>query len=203
MVELFFNRYLRLPFMQNGKLIVVAAPSGAGKTTVVKHLLQHLPQLAFSVSAATRDKRANEKDGVDYYFMSPDDFKKKIEADEFVEWEMVYEGKYYGTLKSELQRIWNENKHVIFDVDVVGGLHIKEKYPTETLAIFIKPPDILTLAQRLQNRNTEDEKSLQERMDKAEHEISHAPHFDVTILNDNLEITLAEAEILVKEFLGL
>ena len=189
--------------MQNGKLIVVAAPSGAGKTTVVKHLLQHLPQLAFSVSAATREKRANEIDGVDYYFLSPDDFKNKIANDEFVEWEMVYEGKYYGTLKSELQRIWDENKHVIFDVDVVGGLHIKEKYPTETLAIFIKPPDILTLAQRLQNRNTEDAKNLQERMNKAEHEISHAPHFDVTILNDNLEVTLKEAEVLVKDFLGL
>jgi guanylate kinase len=187
--------------MQNGKLIVVAAPSGAGKTTVVKHLLQHIPQLSFSVSAATRAKREGEQDGKDYYFISPDDFKKKIEKDEFVEWEMVYADKYYGTLKSELQRIWNTNHHVIFDVDVVGGLHIKEKYPNNTLAIFIKPPDILTLAQRLQNRNTEDEKSLQERISKAQHEISHAPHFDVTILNDNLEITLAEAETLVKEFL--
>ncbi len=189
--------------MKKGKLIVVAAPSGAGKTTIVKHLLQHLPQLAFSISAATRPMRVNEKNGLDYYFISENDFKNKIAADAFVEWEMVYEGKYYGTLKSELQRIWDGNKHVIFDVDVVGGLHIKEKYPTETLAIFIKPPDILTLAQRLANRNTEDEKSLQERIDKAEHEISHAPMFDKIILNDNLEHTLVEAEKLVKDFLKL
>jgi guanylate kinase len=189
--------------MQNGKLIVVAAPSGAGKTTVVKYLLQQLPQLAFSVSAATREKRANEIDGKDYYFISPDDFKTKISNDEFVEWEMVYEDKYYGTLNSELQRIWNENKHVIFDVDVVGGLNIKQKYPAKTLAIFIKPPDILTLVQRLQNRNTEDEKSLQERINKAEHEISYAPMFDSIILNDNLSTTLTEVEMLVRDFLSI
>ncbi len=187
--------------LTNGKLIVVAAPSGAGKTTVVKHLLSHIPDLSFSVSATTRPIRPGETNGKDYHFISLDDFKKKIISDEFVEWEMVYHDKYYGTLKSEVERIWNTGHHVIFDVDVVGGLHIKQRYPQNTLAIFIMPPSIDELAQRLQSRNTEDMHSLQERIQKAEQEISVANKFDTILLNDNLERTLAEAIRLVNTFI--
>jgi guanylate kinase len=188
--------------MKTGKLIVIAAPSGAGKTTVVKHILKHIPQLAFSISAATRAIRPNEVNGQDYYFMPVDDFKNKIAADDFVEWEMVYEGKYYGTLKSELQRIWNSGKHVIFDVDVVGGLNIKQKYPTETLSIFIKPPDLQTLIHRLERRNTESKESLHERISKAEHELSFAEKFDVILINDDLKTTLHQAEDLITNYIN-
>jgi guanylate kinase len=187
--------------MKNGKLIVIAAPSGAGKTTIVKHLLQTIPQLDFSISAATRPIRPNEVNGRDYYFISADSFKNKIANNEFVEWEMVYENKYYGTLNTELERIWNKGQHVIFDVDVKGGLEIKKKYPHQTLAIFIKPPNVATLAQRLMQRNTEDAHSLQERIEKAELEISYAPMFDSIIVNDKLEVTLLEATTLVKSFI--
>lgn len=188
--------------MNNGKLIVIAAPSGAGKTTVVKHLLSQLPNLSFSISATTRPKRDGEIDGKDYYFISPELFQQKIEQSLFVEWEMVYAQKYYGTLKSELDRIWQSNHHVIFDVDVVGGLHIKQQYPAQTLAIFITPPNVTVLAQRLMDRNTENEDSLQERINKAEYEISFASQFDVTLLNDDLNTTLETATRLVTEFLN-
>ena len=187
--------------MQNGKLIIIAAPSGAGKTTVVKHILQQFPHLSFSVSATTRPMRQGETDGKDYYFLSEQEFKNRIANDEFVEWEMVYVGKYYGTLKSELQRVWNNNQHIIFDVDVEGGLHIKNKYPNNSLSIFINPPSLEVLKQRLTDRNTESEESLRERISKAEHELSFASQFDVVLTNDDLQLTLSNAEQLLKDFL--
>ncbi|MEY4875437.1 MAG: hypothetical protein RL708_586 [Bacteroidota bacterium] len=188
--------------MQTGKLIIIAAPSGAGKTTVVKHILQQFPQLSFSVSATTRAMRQGETDGRDYYFLSEQEFKNRIANDEFVEWEMVYVGKYYGTLKSELQRVWNNNQHIIFDVDVEGGLHIKNKYPNNSLSVFINPPSLEVLKTRLTDRNTESAESLNERISKAEHELSFASQFDVVLTNDDLQQTLAKAEQLINDFLG-
>jgi guanylate kinase len=187
--------------IQNGKLIIIAAPSGAGKTTIVKHVLQQLPQLSFSVSATTRPIREGEKNGKDYYFLAEQEFKSRIANDEFIEWEMVYVGKYYGTLKSELLRVWNNDQHIIFDVDVEGGLHIKNKYPTNSLAIFINPPSLETLKQRLTDRNTESDESLNERISKAEHEMSFASEFDVVLTNDDLQKALLEAEKLITDFL--
>jgi guanylate kinase len=187
--------------IQNGKLIIIAAPSGAGKTTIVKHILQQFPQLSFSVSATTRPIREGEKNGKDYYFLAEQEFKSRIANDEFIEWEMVYVGKYYGTLKSELLRVWNNDQHIIFDVDVEGGLHIKNKYPTNSLAIFINPPSLETLKQRLTDRNTESDESLNERISKAEHEMSFASEFDVVLTNDDLLKALLEAEQLIKDFL--
>jgi guanylate kinase len=188
--------------MQTGKLIIIAAPSGAGKTTVVKHILQQFPQLSFSVSATTRAMRQGETDAQDYYFLSEQEFKNRIANDEFVEWEMVYVGKYYGTLKSELQRVWNNNQHIIFDVDVEGGLHIKNKYPNNSLSVFINPPSLEVLKTRLTDRNTESAESLNERISKAEHELSFASQFDVVLTNDDLQQTLAKAEQLINDFLG-
>jgi guanylate kinase len=188
--------------MQTGKLIIIAAPSGAGKTTVVKHILQQFPQLSFSVSATTRAMRQGETDGRDYYFLSEQEFKNRIANDEFVEWEMVYVGKYYGTLKSELQRVWNNNQHIIFDVDVEGGLHIKNKYPNNSLSVFINPPSLEVLKTRLTDRNTESAESLNERISKAEHELSFASQFDIVLTNDDLQQTLAKAEQLINDFLG-
>jgi guanylate kinase len=185
----------------SGKLIIIAAPSGAGKTTVVKHLLAHIPSLAFSISACTRPIRAGEENGKDYYFLTPDAFQAKVANDDFVEWEMVYADKYYGTLKSELTRIWNNQQQVIFDVDVKGGLHIKQQFNSTSLAIFIKPPDIHTLAKRLMDRNTEDSKSLEERISKAAYEIEFADQFDKVIINNDLETTLKTVEEWVLEFL--
>jgi guanylate kinase len=187
--------------IQNGKLIIIAAPSGAGKTTIVKHILQQFPQLSFSVSATTRPIREGEKNGKDYYFLAEQEFKSRIANDEFIEWEMVYVGKYYGTLKSELLRVWNNDQHIIFDVDVEGGLHIKNKYPTNSLAIFINPPSLETLKQRLTDRNTESDESLNERISKAEHEMSFASEFDVVLTNDDLQKALLEAEKLIRDFL--
>lgn len=187
--------------MQNGKLIIIAAPSGAGKTTVVKYVLQQFAELSFSVSATTRNIREGETNGKDYYFLSEQEFKNRIANDEFVEWEMVYVGKYYGTLKSELQRVWNNNQHIIFDVDVEGGLHIKNKYPNNSLSIFINPPSLVVLKQRLTDRNTESVESLHERISKAEHELSFASQFDVVITNDDLQETLITAKNMIKDFL--
>lgn len=189
--------------MQNGKLIIIAAPSGAGKTTVVKHILQQFPQLSFSVSATTRAIRHGETNGKDYYFLSEQEFKTRIANDEFIEWEMVYVGKYYGTLKSELNRVWKNNKHIIFDVDVEGGLHIKNKYPNNSLSIFINPPSLEILKQRLTNRNTESAESLNERISKAEHELSFASQFDAIVTNDDLQLTLSKAENLINTFLQI
>ena len=185
------------------KLIIIAAPSGSGKTSVTRHLLKVLPdKLAFSISAATRQPRHYEKDKVDYYFISVETFQEKIQHKEFVEWEMVYEGKYYGTLKSELNRIWNQNKTPLLDVDVKGGLHIHEQFPGNSLSLFIMPPSIEELRRRLQARGTETPETLEARINKAAYELSFKDHFDKIILNDTLAQACAEAERVVREFLA-
>jgi guanylate kinase len=186
-----------------GKIIIFSAPSGAGKTTIVKRLLQVNPQLAFSISACTRDKRGRtEENGKDYYFITPEDFKQKIANDEFVEWEEVYEGAFYGTLKSEIERIWESGKHVILDVDVKGGLSIKHFYKERALGVFVKPPSIQELANRLQARNTDSASSISSRVFKAEFEMKFEDQFDKVIVNDNLEEACKKAEKLVDEFLN-
>ena len=185
------------------KLIIIAAPSGAGKTSVTRHLLKAMPgQLAFSVSAATRLPRNNEKDRVDYYFISVDEFKNKITEKEFVEWEMVYEGKYYGTLKSELQHIWRQHKAPLLDVDVQGGINIQQQYPSSSLSLFIEPPSMEELERRLKARGTETPESLQARLAKAAYELSFKQQFDHIIINDKLERACEEAERAVREFLN-
>ncbi|MGB2705206.1 MAG: guanylate kinase [Chitinophagaceae bacterium] len=186
------------------KLIIIAAPSGAGKTSVTRHLLKALPdQLAFSISCATRKPRNNEQDKVDYYFISVEEFTNKIEQKEFVEWEMVYEGKYYGTLKSEIERIWQLHKSPLLDVDVQGGINIQQLYPHNSLSLFIEPPSIDELERRLKARGTETPESLQARLNKAAYELSFKPQFDHVIMNDTLERACAEAEAVVREFLGI
>ncbi|MCC9137624.1 guanylate kinase [Pontibacter silvestris] len=186
-----------------GKIIIFSAPSGAGKTTIVKHLLQVNPKLSFSISACTRDKRGRtEENGKDYYFITPEDFKEKIENDEFVEWEEVYEGAFYGTLKSEIQRIWDSGKHVILDVDVKGGLSIKHFYKERALAVFVKPPSVDELAKRLTARNTDSSSSISSRVFKAKFELSFEDQFDKVIVNDNLQEAFAKAEQLVNEFIS-
>lgn len=184
------------------KLIVVAAPSGAGKTTIVKHLLSTFDFLAFSVSAATREQRSHEINGKDYYFMSVEDFKAKVAANEFVEWEEVYKDQFYGTLKSEVQRIWSLGKHVIFDIDVNGALTIQRAFPKETLLVFVKPPSPEILFERLKGRKTETEESLQRRISKAALELTYEDKFDVVIVNAELEKALEEAETIVTNFVG-
>jgi guanylate kinase len=184
------------------KLIIIAAPSGAGKTSVTRHLLKTFPgQLSFSISAATRQPRNNEKNNLDYYFITVEEFQQKIIGGEFVEWEMVYQGKYYGTLKSELQRIWQQNKTPLLDVDVQGGIHIQEQFPQTSLSLFIEPPSIEELRRRLEARGTETPESLQARINKASYELSFKDHFDRFIINDKLENACAEAERVVREFL--
>jgi len=186
-----------------GKIILFAAPSGAGKTTIVKHLLNTNPALSFSISACTRDKRGrSEENGKDYYFITPEEFRRKIEQEAFVEWEEVYEGAFYGTLKSEIERIWQLGKHVILDVDVKGGLQIKEYYQGRVLAIFVKPPSIESLAERLQARQTDSASSISSRLFKAKFELSFEDKFDAVIVNDNLIDAFQQAESLVNHFLG-
>lgn len=189
--------------MQKGKAIIFSAPSGSGKTTIVKHLLAKFPELEFSISASTRDKRGrSETNGKDYYFLSPDEFKQKIDEDEFIEWEEVYEGNYYGTLKSEIQRIWDRGHHVIFDVDVKGGLNLKQHFGEDALAVFVKVPDIDTLAERLKDRGTEDEESLSRRVYKAKFEMSFENKFDTVIVNEILEESFSNAEKLISDFIN-
>jgi guanylate kinase len=183
------------------KIIVITAPSGAGKTSITRHLLQKFPELAFSVSSATRQPRSYETDGVDYYFISEEDFKHKIQQKEFAEWEMVYEGKYYGTLKSELQRIWNNHQVPLLDIDVKGAIHVKQQYPESLLTIFIEPPSIAELKRRLESRGTETAESLQARVNKASYEISFKDQFNTSILNDDFKRACADAEKIVREFL--
>lgn len=188
---------------KQGKLIVFSAPSGSGKTTIVRHLLKqdHL-NLAFSISATSREKRGTEKHAKDYYFLSAKDFKQHIKDDDFLEWEEVYRDNFYGTLKTEVERIWALGKNVIFDIDVSGGLRIKRKFPEQTIAIFVKPPSIDELKIRLKKRKTESDDKINMRISKASAELATAPLFDVIIENDNLEKALTEAEHLVSDFIN-
>ena len=184
-----------------GKAIIFSAPSGSGKTTIVKHLLEKNPDLGFSISASTRDKRGRtEQNGKDYYFLTPDEFKKKIDNDEFVEWEEVYEGNFYGTLKSEVERVWKQGKNVIFDVDVKGGLNLKKFFRDKALAIFVKVPSLEVLKTRLNDRGTETQESLSRRLFKAQFEMGFSDKFDVVLLNESLEKSLAEAQRLYDGF---
>jgi guanylate kinase len=192
-----------MPYQPNNKIIIITAPSGAGKTSITRFLLKEFPQLAFSVSAATRNNRADEKNGVDYYFMNVEEFTRKIQHNEFVEWEMVYEVKYYGTLKSELERIWNNNQVPVLDIDVKGAIHVQRQYPDTTLSIFVEPPSVEELKRRLSSRGTETAESLQARVNKASYEISFKHHFGKIILNDNLEHACKVAHDVVKQFLGV
>lgn len=184
-----------------GKLIIFSAPSGAGKTTIVHQLLASRNDLEFSISACSRPKRKNEIDGVDYYFITADEFKEKINQGEFLEWEEVYENSYYGTLKSEVERIWAKEKHVIFDVDVVGGLNIKKYGKENALAVFVMPPSVEKLEERLKLRSSETPETLKKRLDKANDELTFANKFDKIIINDDLEKAVTEANNLVEEFL--
>ncbi len=187
-----------------GKLLVFSAPSGSGKTTIVRHLLSKAYlNLEFSISATSREKRGHEVDGKDYYFISTKNFKNKIKNDEFLEWEEVYRDNFYGTLKTEVERIWAEGKHVIFDIDVVGGLRIKKKFPEETLAVFVKPPSVDELKIRLKKRSTESEDKINMRVAKASVEMATAPQFDEIIKNYDLDVALEEAENLVAQFVGV
>lgn len=183
------------------KIIIITAPSGAGKTSITRHLLQHYPQLAFSISAATRSARENEVNGRDYYFISAEDFQHRIKTNLFVEWEMVYQGKYYGTLRSELERIWENDQVPVLDIDVKGAIHVQQQFPDSTLSIFIEPPSIDELRRRLESRGTETEKSLADRVSKASYEISFKQHFHSVILNDDLQLACKKAEAVVGEFL--
>jgi guanylate kinase len=183
------------------KLLIITAPSGAGKTSITRYLLDRFPVLCFSVSAATREKRSYETDGVDYYFISPAAFQEKIRADSFIEWEMVYEGKYYGTLKSELERIWKMNKIPVLDIDVKGAIHVQQQFPKSCLSLFIEPPSIDELRRRLLSRGTETDASLQARINKASYEISFKHHFNKVILNDELTRACHEAEAVIQQFI--
>jgi guanylate kinase len=183
------------------KLIILTAPSGAGKTTIVRHLLKIFPNLAFSVSATTRARRPNEAEGKDYYYIGVDEFKRMIAEGAFAEWQEVYPHQYYGTLRSEMQRIWAQGQQVVFDIDVKGALNLKNAYPEQALAIFIKPPSKEVLFERLRQRKTESEESLRKRLAKAEEELTFENKFDRILVNDTLEHALKQAEQLVQEFL--
>ena len=184
------------------KMIVITAPSGAGKTSITRHLLKVFPPLTFSISAATRKPRADEKDGVDYYFIIPEEFHSKILNDEFVEWEMVYEGKYYGTLKSELKRIWNNEQIPVLDIDVQGAIHVQKEYPVNSLFIFIKPPSVEELKKRLQSRGSETMESINARINKSAFELSFKNNFENVVVNTDLQKACAEAEAIVSSFIN-
>ena len=184
------------------KIIIIAAPSGSGKTSITRYLLQQHPLLSLSISAATRKPRGEEKDGVHYHFISEAEFKQRIEENAFVEWEMVYKGSYYGTLKAELERIWNLGKIPILDIDVKGAIHLQDQFPNRCLSIFIEPPSVEELKKRLESRGTETPESLANRVNKASYELSFKNHFHKNILNDNLEKACTETEEVIKEFLG-
>lgn len=185
-----------------GKLIIFSAPSGAGKTTIVHHLLKTVPGLEFSISATTRKARGEEVNGKDYYFISKEEFLHRIAKKQFVEFEEVYSGTFYGTLRTEIERIWQQGKTVIFDIDVEGGLHLKRKYEDQALAIFVQPPSLEVLKERLAGRGTDSKEKLAERFIKAEKELNYAPQFDIILKNYDLQTACAEAEDLVKTFLS-
>ena len=185
----------------NGKAIIVCAPSGAGKTSIVKQLLSELPRLSFSVSACSRSRRENEVHGKDYYFLTADEFRTRIQRGEFVEWEEVYPGNFYGTLKSELERIWNEGRSPIFDVDVKGGISLKTYFGSNALAIYIRPPSIEALESRLRKRGTETEETLRKRLDRAEFELGFANNFDLAIINESLEQACSDSVDAVIQFM--
>jgi len=185
------------------KIIVITAPSGSGKTSITRHLMQNFPQLSFSISAATRKARGAEENGKDYYFISEADFKQKIQHNEFAEWEMVYEGKYYGTLKSELQRIWHEQKIPVLDIDVKGAIHVKQQYPDSCITLFIEPPSVGELKNRLEGRGTETPESLAARINKASYELSFKEQFDKSILNDDLQKACSDATSIISDFIQL
>lgn len=188
--------------MNQGKIIIFSAPSGAGKTTIVKHLLSRFPDFAFSVSATSRKPRGKEVNGVDYYFLTTEEFKLKINNDEFLEWQEVYPDNFYGSLKSEVNKILESGRNILFDVDVVGGSNIKKYYGNRALALFIQPPSLTELEKRLINRCTDDKEVIRKRVEKAARELTFAPLFDFVIVNDTLEHALQEAEDRVNNFLG-
>lgn len=184
------------------KIILITAPSGSGKTSVVNHLMKKFPQLSFSVSATTRQPRNGENNGVDYYFISEPEFREKIHNKEFLEWEMVYEGKYYGTLKSDIERIWKQNKIPVLDIDVQGAIHVQQQYPVNTIAIFIQPPSIEELKRRLKLRGSETDQSLRARLNKSGYEMTFKQHFENIIINENFEKACKEADKIVGDFLN-
>jgi guanylate kinase len=188
--------------MKEGKLIIVSAPSGAGKTTIVHHLLSKIPELSFSISATTRPRRGDEVDGKDYYFIRKEDFLHMVAKHEFVEFEEVYSGTFYGTLRSEIERIWNIEKHVIFDIDVEGGLRLKKKFEESALSVFVQPPSYEVLVQRLTGRGTDHPEKLKERIQKAHKELTYADKFDVVLKNNDLDTACKEAEKIVRDFLA-
>ncbi|TXH57538.1 MAG: guanylate kinase [Bacteroidia bacterium] len=183
------------------KIIIITAPSGAGKSTITKYLLEKMPELQFSVSATTRQPRGDEQNGKEYYFLSVEEFQKLIEEEAFIEWEMVYEGKYYGTLKSEIHRLWENNKCPLLDIDVKGAIHVEKLFPQSCLSIFIEPPTVEELKKRLESRGTDDAETIATRVNKASYEISFKHHFDKIIVNDHLEKACNEAEFVVNDFL--
>ena len=187
---------------KQGKAFILSAPSGSGKTTILNYLLEKKPLLEFSISACTRPSRRNELHGKDYYFLSQQDFKERISSGQFIEWEEVYTGNYYGTLKSEVKRIWDKNHLVAFDVDVIGGLNLKKYFGAQALAVFVKVPDLNTLENRLKGRGSEIPEVLEKRLSKAKKEIAMAKHFDRSILNETLEEALQQAEQILLEFIG-
>jgi len=190
--------------MHSGKLIIFSAPSGSGKTTLVRHVLKTFPKdIEFSISATSRAKRGIEENGKDYYYLSPKEFKQKVENNEFLEWEEVYAGTHYGTLRAEVERIWKKGKAVIFDIDVEGGLNLKNQFGDKAFAVFVMPPSIKILEERLHLRSTDSKESINRRLDKAEKELKTAELFDVFILNENLKEACDKAEELVKEFLKI
>lgn len=188
--------------MNTGKLIIFSAPSGSGKSTIVNYLLEQGVPVEFSISACSRAPRGGEKHGEHYYFLSPEEFRAKVAAAEFLEWEEVYEGRYYGTLRSEVERIWAKGKQVIFDIDVVGGVNLKKQYGDQALSVFIKAPSIEVLKERLIARNTDDEANLKMRLDKAEEEMAYAKEFDLVIINDDLKTAQEESYQKVTDFIN-
>lgn len=184
------------------KIILITAPSGSGKTSIVKHLMKKFRLLTFSVSATTRPPRQNEKEGRDYYFISEKEFREKIHNKEFLEWEMVYEGKYYGTLKSEIERIWKDNKVPVLDIDVQGAIHVQQQYPVNTIAVFIQAPSIAELKRRLQSRGSETTETLQARLNKSSYEMTFKNQFEHIVINENFELACIETERIIKEFLN-